>query len=80
MDKEQEEEGIYDDLPMPRWAAFVGWVTTCAICLGLAALGRCVGHAIFGDGFKFKVDTFDIVLSVGIGTFLFFKTRKRKKQ
>lgn len=74
----QEDKGLYDDLPMPKWAAFVGWLTAFVICLILTAGGRAIGHLALGDGFKLKISLFDIALSLVVGTFLFFKTRKRQ--
>lgn len=78
MNDEQEKNGLYDDLPMPRVAAMVGWIVMCVICLGLVVLGRSVGHLVMGGGFKFKVGIFDIVLSIVVGTFVFFKTKHKK--
>lgn len=80
MNDDQEKNGLYDDLPMPRVAAVVGWIVTCAVCLGLCILGRSVGHLMMGDGFMFKVSIFDIVLSIVVGTFLFFKTKHKKSK
>lgn len=75
---EQKDKGLYDDLPMPKWAAFVGWFTTFAICLILAVGGRCLGYLVMGDGLKFKIGWMDVALSLVVGTVLFFKTRKGK--
>ena len=78
--EEEKDKGLYDDLPMPKWAAFVGWLTSFTICLILTVCGRCLGNLVMGSGFKIKASLFDIALSLVVGTFLFFKTRKTKRR
>ena len=77
--EEEKDKGLYDDLPMPKWAAFVGLLTSFIICLILTVCGRCLGHLATGNGFKLKVGLFDIALSFVVGTIWFFKTRKVKR-
>ena len=72
--KTDKEQGLYDDLPMPKVAAIVGWLTCCVICLGVLLSGKAL-VGVFGD-WSVKIRVSDIVIALVVGTVVHFKNLK----
>ena len=76
--KKEEEQGLYDDLPMPKIAAIVGWLTCCIVCLGVLLAGKAL-VGVFTD-WSIKIRISDIVIALVVGTIFHFKNRKGRQK